>query len=67
MSASDVEDLIALIDVERIHRAQILPPSFASHDERNDSPQEAPRISSLFSDKAGTPHAQPSATGATSI
>jgi hypothetical protein len=35
MSASEVEDLIAPIDAERIDRPQILAPGLASHDEGN--------------------------------
>jgi len=59
VSASEVEDLIAPIDAERIHHPQILAPGFTSHDEGNYPDQHPPRISGVFGDKAGATHAQP--------
>jgi hypothetical protein len=64
MSASEVEDLIAPIDSERIHHPQILAPGFASHDEGNYPAQQSPRISGMFGDKAGAAYAHSPATGA---
>ena len=56
MAASDVEDLIAPIDAERIHFAQILAPGFAGHDEGYDPAQEAPSIPSVFGDELRAAH-----------
>jgi hypothetical protein len=56
MSASEVEDLIAPIDSERIHHPQILAPGFASHDEGNEPAEESPGISGVFGDEAGATH-----------
>jgi hypothetical protein len=53
VSATDIEDAIALLDAERIHHAQILPPGFASHDESNDSVQTASGIPGVCGDKVG--------------
>jgi hypothetical protein len=58
MTASDVEDAIALLDAEPIHDAQILAPGFASHDEGNHSTQESPSVPGLLSDKMWAAHAE---------
>jgi hypothetical protein len=50
------KDMIALIDTERIDRAQILAPGFASHDEGNYPTQQTPSIPGMFGDKARAAH-----------
>jgi len=49
--------MVAPIDMERVHHAQILVPGFASHNERDYRAQEA-CIPGVFSDEAGAAHTQ---------
>jgi len=48
--------MVAPIDMERVHHAQILVPGFASHNERDYRAQEASSIRGVFSDEAGAAH-----------
>jgi hypothetical protein len=48
--------MIALIDAERIHHAQILAPGFTSHDEGSYPTEETLRIPGVFGDEAGAAH-----------
>jgi len=50
--------MVAPIDMERVHHAQILVPGFASHNERDYRAQEASSIPGVFSDEAGAAHTQ---------
>jgi hypothetical protein len=56
MSATDIEDVVAWLDVERVYRATVLIPGFARHDERDQSPQRPFRMACLFGDEAGPAH-----------
>jgi hypothetical protein len=56
MTTSDVEHMIALLDTELIHHAQILAPCFASHDEGDEPAQETARIPGLIGNERGTTH-----------
>ncbi|WP_247386861.1 MULTISPECIES: hypothetical protein [unclassified Bradyrhizobium] len=58
MTTSDVKHMIALLDTERIDHAQILAPSFASHDEGDEPAQQTARISGLIGNERGTTHLQ---------
>ncbi|MCK1544447.1 hypothetical protein IVB12_21425 [Bradyrhizobium sp. 179] len=58
MPTSDVENVIAAIDTERIHQPQILAPCFVSHDEGNYPAQVTSSIPGVFGDEVGAAHTQ---------